>query len=806
MGLEKYIEKRDFTKTPEPSGRIDNANKLRFVVQRHRASRLHYDLRLELDGVLLSWAGPKGPSMNPGDKRLAIQTENHPVKYLEFEGVIPKGNYGAGKMTIWDSGTFSSALNNKTIKEQYAKGNLKLIFHGEKLKGEFALVRTKNKPEDQDHWLLIKKKDKFSTDLVYDAEHYFHETETSGDETRVKTLNPQSVTKPMLASSGDKIFNDPAWIYELKWDGYRMLAHISEGKVSLTSRNGIAYNSRFPNLIRDLASISHKVILDGEVVALNSDGLPVFQALQNYDENTDLDLRYYVFDMLFLNGHTMVDLPLKDRKSLIPEVLQDTQLSIYCDHIEGMGIAFYEKAIEAGMEGVMAKKADSIYTPGYRTENWLKIKAYESEEVIICGYTDSKRSAFGSLILGKYEEDTLKYVGNCGTGFSSKEQQRILKILKPYETDKNPFSGKISLKGRVPNWTAPEVVCEVHFSEWTKSGKMRHPVFKGLREDKQVSEVKMESKPGKSNKKFRGADNILEIDGHKVAITNLEKIYWPDSEFRKYDLIDYYLQVSDYILPYLKDRPQNLHRHPNGIKSKGFYQKDNEGLLAEWLTTIKIHSASSNRDIKYLLCQNEASLLYMANLGCIEINPWNSGIQNLSKPDYGVIDLDPSAQNSFSEVIEVAVIAKEILDAAKIKAYCKTSGSSGLHIYIPLGAQYSYDESRDFVKLLCYFVHERTKELTTMERALHKRKGRIYLDYLQNRQGQTLASAYCVRPRPGAPVSAPVEWEELKQGLTIGDFNIENMPGRLSKKGDLFQGVLSERTDMEAVLSLLNEL
>ncbi|MBT8296317.1 MAG: DNA ligase D, partial [Gramella sp.] len=766
----------------------------------------HYDLRLEIDGVLKSWAVPKGPSMNPEDKRLAVQTEDHPVKYLKFEGLIPKGNYGAGNMKIWDSGTFSSALKETSIQEQYKEGNLKLIFTGKMLRGEFALVKTSRKEREQDHWLLIKKKDKFSTDLLYDAENYQQETEDSIDKAKVKELNPESIIKPMLATSARKIFNDPAWIYELKWDGYRILSHIQNGKVSLTSRNGISYNSRFPNLVRDLEAISHEAILDGEVVALNSQGLPDFQELQNYNENSNLQLRYYVFDMLFLNGHSMVNLPLTDRKSLIPEILQDADLSIYCDHIEGMGIAFYEKAIHAGMEGVMAKKADSTYTPGYRTENWLKIKAYESEEAIICGYTDSKGSVFGSLILGMYVNDTLKYVGNCGTGFSTKEQRLILKKLRPYETEKNPFSDSINLKGRIPNWTIPEVVCEVHFSEWTKSGKMRHPVFKGLREDKEVSEVKKKSKPEQSNKEFTGSNNTLEINGHKVAITNLEKIYWPDSGFRKYDLIDYYLQVSDYILPYLKDRPQNLHRHPNGITSKGFYQKDNEGLLAEWVNTIKIHSSSSNREIEYLLCQDEASLLYMANLGCIEINPWNSRIQDLKTPDYGVIDLDPSSRNSFTEVIEVALIAKEILDAAKIKAFCKTSGSSGLHIYIPLGAKYSHEESRDFIKLLCYFVHERTKELTTMERALNKRKGRIYLDYLQNRRGQTLASAYCVRPKLGAPVSAPLDWEELKPGLEIEDFNIKNMPARLLEKGDLFRGVLEEGIDMEAALHLLNGL
>ncbi len=806
MSLEEYNRKRDFSQTPEPGGEIDGSNKNRFVIQRHQASRLHYDLRLELEGVLKSWAIPKGPSMNPGDKRLAVQTEDHPIEYLHFQGVIPKGNYGAGKMNIWDSGLYKSSLEDKSLQNQYREGNLKLNFIGEKVRGQFALVRT-NTNKEQQHWLLIKKKDHFATDLAYDAENYREESPDGSKDHDVISLDPKAIVKPMLATTAIRIFNDPAWIYELKWDGYRLIANIENGKVSLSSRNGISYNSKFPDLVNDLKSIAHDVILDGEVVVLNSDGLPVFQELQNYKPNAGLQLKYYVFDMLYLNGHSMLELPLLDRKSLVPEILENTEIATFCDHIEGMGSTFYDKAVAAGMEGVIAKKMDSTYTPGYRSSKWLKIKAFESEETLICGYTNSKSSVFGSLILGMYKDGKLEYVGNCGTGFSSKEQKQILELLKPLATDENPFGKKISLKGRVPNWTHPKVICEVRFSEWTQTGKMRHPVFKAIREDKDIEEItKQQMADVASDAVKTNAGNSLEINGNKVNITNLDKVYWPESGFKKYDLIDYYLQISDYILPYLKDRPQNLHRHPNGIHNKGFYQKDNEGLLVDWVNTVKIHSASSNRDIEYLLCQDEASLLYMANLGCIELNPWNSRVGSLQSPDYGIIDLDPSSKNTFEEVIEVAQLTKEILDTAGINAFCKTSGSSGLHIYIPFEASYSYDEVRDFIKLLCYFINARSEKLTTMERTLNKRNGKIYLDYLQNRRGQTLASAYCVRPRPGAPVSAPVEWKEVKPGLKILDFNIKNIPQRLDEKGDLFQGVLDQAIDMEGALNRLNEL
>jgi len=802
MSLEEYIQKRDFKNTPEPVGEISEENKRRFVIQRHQASRLHYDLRLEIDGVLKSWAVPKGPSMNPKDKRLAIQTEDHPIKYLTFQGSIPKGNYGAGEMQIWDEGTFQSATS-KDLSKQVHAGNLKIKFFGKKLKGEFALVKT-NRGDKKNQWLLIKKKDQNATDLNYDAEDLLEkEAKIPG---KVVQLEFRDAVKPMLASTTKKIFNDPNWIYELKWDGYRLIAHVNNGEVTIHSRNGISYNTKFPNLVEDLENIPHEAILDGEVVVVDKNGIPDFQKLQNYSPQTKGTLKFYVFDMLYLNGHSMLDLKLLERKSLITEVLEETNIAVYCDHIEGMGTSFYQKAIDVGMEGVMAKKADSTYTPGYRTEKWLKVKANESLETIICGYTDSEGALFGSLILGIVNDDELEYIGNCGTGFSNKTQQELLKKMKELETTAIPFKDKPNLKGRKANWIKPELVCEVTFSEWTSAGRMRHPVYKGLREDKSTKEINTELPQESRKTKTTSSNNSLEVNGKDVKLTNLDKIYWPDSGLRKYDLIDYYIKISDYILPYLKDRPQNLHRHPNGIDKKGFYQKDNEGLLESWVETEQIYSKSADKEIKYLLCQNEATLLYMANLGCIEINPWNSRINNLENPDYSIIDLDPSSENTFDKVIEVGQVAQEILNEAKIEAYLKTSGSSGLHIYLPLQAGYSHEEARDFTKLICYFIQERTKGLTSMERTVRNRKGKIYLDYLQNRRGQTLASAYCVRPKPGAPVSAPLEWKELKKGLKITDFNIQNMPERLEKNGDIFQPVLLDKIDMEEALSHLNEL
>lgn len=809
MGLDEYIKKRTFNDTPEPKGELDKKDARRFVIQRHQASRLHYDLRLEIDGVLKSWAVPKGPSMNPSDKRLAIMTEDHPVKYLKFHGIIPKGNYGAGVMDIWDEGTFEvlkSDIGNDPLK-QLEKGDLKIEFFGKKIKGTFVLVHT-SRGEKQNQWLLIKKKDKYATDLDYDAE-VFSSSIKQTKQGKVKSLNPSEFIKPMLASPAKKIFKDPDWVFELKWDGYRVMANINDGDVEIYSRNGISYNSKFASIRKELETIPHDCILDGEVVIIDENGTSDFQKLQKYDpEKTRGQLRYYVFDLLHLNGIDTISLPLLERKSLLPEILEGLGNVLYCDHIKAMGPTLYKRAVDAGMEGVIAKKADSVYDPGYRSENWLKIKNSSTEETIICGYTDSVGGGaiFGSLILGMYQEEKLTYVGNCGTGFSASEQKELLQRLKTLETETNPFGKKISLKGRTPHWVDPKLICEVKFAEWTKSGLMRHPSYKGLRSDKDLEEVIPQAKKmgsSKKKKKKKTSSN-LEVNGISVPLSNLEKVYWPDSGYTKYDLIDYYLNISDVILPYLIDRPQNLNRHPNGIDKPSFYQKDNES-LPDWVETVKIYSESSKKQIDYLLCQNEATLLYMANLGCIEINPWNSTVNDLENPTYTVIDIDPSDKNTFEEVIEVALVAKEILDLAKIKGFVKTSGSSGIHIYIPLNGKYAYDEARDFTKLLCYYIREKLPKLTSMERAVKNRKGKIYLDYLQNRRGQTLAAPYCVRPKHGATVSAPLSWKEVKPGLQLLDFTIKTMPTRIAQMGDWFKPVLGKGIDMASAIDNLSQ-
>ncbi|MDO6821317.1 DNA ligase D [Zobellia sp. 1_MG-2023] len=803
MNLKSYHRKRDFENTPEPKGGLQTvSNTQRFVIQRHAASRLHYDLRLEINGTLKSWAIPKGPSMNPSDKRLAVRTEDHPIEYLNFEGAIPKGNYGAGKMIIWDTGTFKidNTETDKSLSEQLAIGNIKLLFYGKKIRGRFALVRTTSKT-DTEQWLLLKKKDEFAIATFYDSETLvpISESKTSKN---YDVIEPGRILQPMLASSAKEIFNDPNFIYELKWDGYRVICHITDGNVLLQSRNGINYSTKFKKLYEELGSIKHDVILDGEVVLVDANGVSHFGELQNYP-NAKGQLRYYVFDMLYLNGHSMLDLKLLERKSLINEVIGDLEITQYCDHIEGMGAALFNKAIEAGMEGVIAKEKDSKYTIGYRTEKWLKVKGVQSVDAIVCGYTESSNSPqlIGSLILGQYENNVPKYIGNCGSGFSDKNRKELQESLSNYKIEKSVFENKTPLKGRKAHWVEPIFECEVTFSERTINGFLRNPIFKRFTTalPEPVSKEVTLAKHKVSTKK-----EVITIDGLKVPISNLNKVFWPQSNLVKYDLIDYYLNIADYILPHLVDRPQSLHRHPNGIEEESFYQKDNDR-LPDWFETVSIYSKSSEREINYLMCQNAASLIYMANLGCIEINPWSSKVLSLDYPDYGIIDLDPPNGFDFKNVVQVAQEFRKILNDIKIESYCKVSGSKGIHIYLPMAQKYTYEEVRNFIKLICHLVEERLPKLTTLERTIKKRNGKIYLDHLQNRRGHTIAAIHSVRPVEKAPISAPIFWDELNEKLSSRKFLMKEYPKRLDKHGDLFSKLINADFDMQDALSNIND-
>jgi bifunctional non-homologous end joining protein LigD len=836
MGLEDYQNKRDFKETSEPKGKKESSeNKLIFVIQRHAASRLHYDFRLEMDGVLKSWAIPKGPSLNPTDKRLAMKVEDHPYSYRTFEGSIPKGNYGAGEVEIWDSGTYEALqkVEGKTddlvLRNELHKGSLKFILHGEKLKGEFALVKIKN-PKDDNAWLLIKHKDKFA-ESEYDAEDHTSKT-SKVSELLEKKSDKKSLVKstfenytpalsnekklkdfirPMLAKTEESAFDKKGWVFEIKWDGYRAIADLREKDTLLYSRNGLSFKEKFHKVSEALESQKHKMILDGEIVAFNAQGKPDFQKLQQIGDNPNMALTYQVFDLLWLNGHSTENLTLLERKELLKDALVENEVVKYCDHVPEKGEDFFKQIKEMQLEGMMAKKCDSKYVEGSRSDNWLKIKFQQTEDVIICGFTEGKgsRKSFGALILGKYENEKLVYCGHTGTGFSEEKLQDLEKLFKPLIVE-NCLFNEVPKTNAPATWIKPKLICEIKFTEITKDGVFRHPVFIGLREDKDLKDLQDNEdfeqekiEPEKEIKKALPKSTKIEI--HNLKLTNQDKIYFPESGFTKGDLVEYYQSVSKYILPYLKDRPQSLNRFPNGIKGLSFYQKDAGNDAPTWIEKVEIHSDSNDKEINYLICNSKESLAYLNNLGCIDLNPWNSTTENLDNPTWMAIDLDPSDKNTFDEVIETALVVKEILDLAKIKGFCKTSGSTGIHIFVPMQNQYSFEQVKNFAHLLMQKVEKKLPKLTTLERALKIRSDKkIYLDYLQNRSGQTLASVYSIRPKEFAPVSMPLKWEELKPGLKPTDFNIENALERIKKNGDLFKPVLGKGTDMLKALENLS--
>jgi bifunctional non-homologous end joining protein LigD len=884
MGLATYKKKRVFDMTTEPQGGQVNDKELRFVVQKHDATRLHYDFRLEMAGVLKSWAVPKGPSLNPADKRLAMMVEDHPFDYRNFEGIIPKGQYGGGTVIVWDEGTYTPIENFESKKEQekyllkeLKSGSVKVVLHGKKLNGEFALVKTKGMGDNA--WLLIKHKDKFSSvaDVTKKeksvlSDKTIKQVEKTTDNIyskptkKPKVINPTSRTarkvekevgekpsstkkakggkllsdatktkfhttlKPMLATLVNKPVDDDDWLYEIKWDGYRAIAFMNEGIVELKSRNDKSFADKFYPVTQALTDWNINAVVDGEVVVVNEKGLANFGALQNWRSEADGEILYYVFDLIWYNGYDLKELPLVQRRALLKQLIPKDSLIQLSNDFETSGSKFLATAKKIGLEGIMAKKKDSVYELGNRTANWLKIKANKRQEVVIAGYTknDGTSKAFSALLVGVYQKGKLIYTGKIGTGFDVKTQKDLLELFKPLEIEKPAFAEEPNInkpsrfRPNPPNakavWLKPELICEVSFTEMTADGVMRHPSFLGMRADKKAKEVILEkekqideivdvqfiNKPKMDDQRktlLNPTENtqVKKVGGHELKFTNLNKIYWPVEKITKRDLINYYYQISPYILPYLKNRPQSLNRHPNGIDGKSFYQKDVTGKVPDWIDTYLYHAGDSDEDKHFLLGNNEATLLYMASLGCIEINPWSSTIKKPDHPTWCIIDLDPD-KNTFDQVIEVAQITKQICDDMGVESYCKTSGSTGLHIYIPLGAKYTYEQSKEFAKIIVTLVHRQLPKYTSLERTVADRKGKMYLDFLQNRAQATIAAPYSIRPKAGATVSMPLHWDEVKKGLKMKDFTIKNALPRVDEMGDIFKPVLGKGIDLIKVM------
>ncbi len=861
--LEKYRAKRTADSTPEPAGVVSPGLGGLFVVHQHAARNLHWDLRLELDGVLLSFAVPKGPSPDPADKRLAVQTEDHPIEYADFEGVIPAGNYGAGSMIVWDRGKW---VPHGDTREGLEKGKLLFELRGYKLKGMWTLVKLK---KGEKEWLLIKERDGYvepggtfppesvlsglSVERLRDSADVVTAVTAELERRKLRKTNLRGDdVKLMLCEPRDDAFSKPGWVFELKLDGWRVLAERHGTEARLLSRNGNDLSASFPEVIRSLRALPMtNALIDGEVVTLDDKGHPNFQRLQQRARlRRPIDIRraavespatLYAFDLPSIEGYDLRTLPLVERKALLARVVPPAGPLRYLDHIETHGEDFFAQVERMGLEGIIAKKADSLYKGG-RTPAWLKIKAARSDDFVVVGFTAPKgsRTGFGALHLAQYVDKELVYAGRAGSGFDDQQLGDVRKQLegmaraqpacKPPRpaplaaaTDgPRPRAAKFGAKDffmtiadfESTTWVDPQVVAEVRFTEWTNEGLLRHPVFLRFRDDKKPEEcVRQEAAEraeggngGQGRNGTNGVPRQEEDVPREVPFSNLKKIYFPEDKYTKGDLIDYYRLVAPSLLPYLRDRPLVLTRYPDGIHGKSFFQKDAPDFIPEWVRTVRQWSEDPAREIDYIVCEDVESLLYVVNLGSIPLHMWGSRVSALERPDWCILDLDPKGA-PFTDVVAVAHAIHARCDAIELPHYIKTTGSSGLHVMIPLGQQLTYDQCRSFGEVLARLIVAELPKIATVTRQVERREGKVYVDYLQNGRGKTIVAPYSVRPLPGAPVSAPLEWSEVTPKLDPRKFTIANMAARLKKKkSDPMLPVLSEAPDIVKAISRLNDV
>jgi bifunctional non-homologous end joining protein LigD len=767
--LEAYKRKRDPGKTPEPFGGRKHSGSPIFVIQRHDARRLHYDFRLERGGALASWAVPKGVPLEPGAKALAVHVEDHPLEYATFSGQIPAGQYGAGTVEIWDNGTYE-------LLEEKSDGQLTVRLDGRRLQGVWTLVPAHLDGKEQ-NWLLIKRSDS-------DAE----------------TGEPRKYT-PMLATLAAELPRGDGWGFEVKFDGFRALAYVRGGECEFVSRNDKPLTSRFPEVAKAVprALKTPNAVLDGEVCALDANGRPSFSAMQ---QNSGT-LVFYVFDLLEADGEPLVDLTLEARQSRLAELIDRRIKSVRLSESFDDGEGLYEAAKEQGLEGVMAKRLASKYCQGKRTRDWLKIKTHGRQEFVIAGYTrgEGRRAdSFGSLVLAVNEGGGLRYVGNVGTGFDAKEIDRLLKLLRPLERKDSPFP-EVPKMPRVRKndvvWVEPRLIAEVEFSEWTHDNRVRQPSYKGLRDDKAAREVRRE----------QPSSDVVRKGKRELALSNLDKLYWPDEGITKGDLIDYYRAVAPVLVPHLKSRPFTMRRYPDGITGKAFFQKDAPSHMPEWIPTFSALVSTRERGggtkrVNFPLVNDELALLWMANMGCIDMNTWYSRIDKPDRPDFVLFDLDPTPEVPWAQTFEVALLVKELLDGLGLASFPKTSGGKGFHILVPLDRRSNYEDSRAFAELVAGTIARTHPELATTQWAKARRRG-VLIDANQNGEGKTIASAYSVRPRPGAPVSTPLRWEEVGPDLDPAAFTMAAVLARVERHGDLYAGLLTTRQSLKKALATL---
>jgi bifunctional non-homologous end joining protein LigD len=869
--LASYRAKRSPDRTPEPFGPVSPVPGNLFVVHKHAARNLHFDLRLEMDGVLRSWAVPKGPTYDQAEKRLAVKVEDHPLEYGDFEGVIPAGNYGAGGVIVWDRGEW---VPLEPWREGLEKGKLLFELKGYKLHGKWTLVKIKKSEKD---WLLIKERDVYMK-APGEADEFSEESVLSGltveeiksgespgaqivaaleaEEKAVRVRVDAKKVEAMHCETEEKAFTRDDWVFELKLDGYRLIASKSHGEALLLTRNGNDYTAVFPEIARAIKSLPFDdVIIDGEVVCLDAKGLPSFSRLQQRGRlSSPMEIRravvefpatFYAFDLLAFEDFDVRPVPLVRRKELLKDVVPALGIVRYLDHIEAEGEAFLEQVTAMGLEGIVAKKATARYR-GARSGDWLKIKAERTGDFVIVGFTKPKgsRSHIGALQLADWVNGTLVYAGRVGTGFNDGLLKELHELLDPIVRSDPLCAGPVRGPGNEPLtseqipetsttvWTDATHVCEVRYREFTPDGLLRHATFLHLRTDKAAHECERQGLAEGSGKLEGGSgvgeagsgspeslaaeSSVAEQESHdppapaaKAAVqktvnfSNLKKIYWPAEKYTKGDLIDYYRAVSKWLLPYLANRPIVLTRFPDGIDGKSFYQKDAPVFVPDWIPTIPIWSEDTQREIRFFICDSEEALLYIANMGSIPIHMWASREGSLELPDWCVIDLDPK-EAPFSDVIRCAQVLHRICESVGLPNFVKTTGKTGLHIMLPLGRQCTYEQSRMLGELLARCVLRELNDIATITRHVTKRGDKVYLDYLQNRHGQTIVTPLSARPLPGATVSMPLLWDEVNDALDPKAFTIRNAPERMERLGaDPVLPVLEIKPDLAETLHQL---
>ncbi len=893
----RYEEKRDFATTPEPSPGSHRKRSAResstFVVQEHAARRLHYDFRLELDGVLKSWALPKGPPPDPETKRLAVMVEDHPLEYSSFQGTIPKGEYGAGQVSIWDEGTYSAeeggmalfddpGRSDKVMRDGIASGKVSFVLRGRRLTGSWTLVRTRR---GQNNWLLIKHRDGHNTS---DRDEPAKETSVPPDR-RSKALQPDptiprpestvrnapgsrrapppSFIAPMLATPATAPAAGPGWLWEPKLDGFRTIALMKKGEAKLFSRRGLDVTSQYPDVAEMLSrQPASELALDGEITALDEKGRPCFQCLQRLSKGAPspaggqraAPIIYYVFDILHLDGFGLFEVPLHHRKNLLEANLQPSDQVRLVEHFTGDPGQILKAAISTGFEGIVGKQLESVYEPGVRSASWLKVKTIQTDEFIIGGYSagsGSRSRTFGALLLGQYdEEDRLVYVGHVGSGFDEEILTDLRRRLDAARTDQRPFYNVPRLSASTI-WVRPELVAEVKFDQRTENGYLRVPVFLRLREDKPLKEVRhvhsvsppdqVPTNPkdvliesvldqlGNPNDSF-----VIDVGGYKLGLSNLSKVLWPSAErpITKRDLLAYLARVSPHLLRHTHDRPLTLSRYPDGIGSEHFYQKHWADPLPEFVQTVQLTSHREGFQ-QYLLCQNLPTLLWLGQMANIEFHVWFSRISPtadavdrpdsqgsaegadsyVDHPDFIVFDLDPYIysgnepagsepelnRQAYARTCEVALWIKELMDGISFTSYVKTSGRTGLHVFVPIQRNLDFEAVRSVASTAARFLLHKHQREITIDWAVRKRSGKVFVDYNQNVRGKTLACAYSPRPASRGTVSMPLRWDEIDKTYPM-DFTVFTAPSRLEQLGDLWQSILTTGSNMRDLVNRLS--